>query len=45
MQTTTITLNPEVHAALRHLAVDERTTFRELIRQAIEEFLARRGKK
>jgi len=45
MQTTTIALDEETHARLRHLALNDKTTFRELIRQAITEYLARRGRK
>jgi predicted transcriptional regulator len=45
MQTTTIALDEETHAKLRHLALDEKTSFRELIREAIAEYLARRGRK
>ena len=42
MVTTTIALDEETHRQLRHLAVEERTSFRELIREAIAELLARR---
>jgi predicted transcriptional regulator len=45
MQTTTIALDDETHRRLRHLAVDERTTVREIIRGAIAEFLAARRSK
>jgi predicted transcriptional regulator len=45
MFTTTISLEPETHKKLSHLAVDEDRTVRELIREAIEELLARREKK
>jgi predicted transcriptional regulator len=45
MQTTTIALDDETHQRLRHLAVDERTTVRDLIREAIGDLLARRGGK
>ena len=45
MQTTTIALDEEMHRQLRHLAVEEKTTFRELIRNAIADFLAQRGRK
>ena len=42
MQTTTIALDHETHRRLRHLAVEEGTSFRELIREAISELLTRR---
>jgi predicted transcriptional regulator len=45
MFTTTISLEPDTHKKLRHLALDEDKTLRQLIREAIEEFLARREKK
>jgi hypothetical protein len=45
MQTTTIALDDETHRRLRHLAIDERTTVRELIREAIGDLLTRRGGK
>jgi predicted transcriptional regulator len=45
MQTTTIALDEETHARLRHLALDEKTSFRELIRQAIAEYLKRRERR
>jgi predicted transcriptional regulator len=40
MLTTTISLCPEVHQKLKHLAVDLRVSFRDLIRAAIEGYLA-----
>jgi len=40
--TTTIALDEETHRRLRHLAVEEKTSLRELIRAAIAEFLAHR---
>jgi predicted transcriptional regulator len=40
MFTTTISLCPEVHQKLKHLAVDLRVSFRDLIRVAIEGYLA-----
>jgi len=43
MIVTTIALDAETHRRLRYLAVEERTTFRELIRTAIAEHLSRRG--
>jgi predicted transcriptional regulator len=45
MFTTTISLESEIHKKLSHLAIDEEKTVRELIREAIEELLARREKK
>ena len=45
MQTTTIALDEETHAKLRHLALDEKTSFRELIREAIAEYLKRRERR
>jgi predicted transcriptional regulator len=45
MQTTTIALDEETHAKLRHLAIEEKTSFRELIREAIADLLKRRGRK
>ncbi len=42
MITTTIALDAETHRELRHLSIEERTSFRELIREAIAEYLARR---
>ncbi len=41
MFTTTISLPPEIHLKLRHLALDEGKTMRDLIRKAIDEYLAR----
>jgi len=45
MQTTTIALDEETHWRLRQLALDEKTTARDLIREAIAELLKRRGGK
>ena len=45
MQTTTIALDEETHMELRRLALEERTSFRELIREAIADLLKRRGQK
>ncbi len=42
MITTTIALDGETHRKLRHLAIEERTSLRELIREAIEALLATR---
>ncbi len=43
MTTTTISLDGETHRKLRHLAIEEGTSLRELIREAIETLLAKRG--
>jgi len=43
MVTTTIALDEETHRRLRHLSIEERTSLRELIREAIEALLAKRG--
>jgi predicted transcriptional regulator len=40
MFTTTISLCPEIHQQLKHLAVDLRVPLRDLIRAAIEGYLA-----
>ena len=45
MFTTTISLPLEVHRKLKHLAIDEGMSLRDLIRKAIEEYLARREKR
>jgi predicted transcriptional regulator len=45
MQTTTIALDEETHAKLRHLAIEEKTSFRELIREAIADLLKRRERR
>ena len=42
MFTTTISLPADVYKQLKHLAVDEEQTVRDLIREAIEELLARK---
>src|SRR4029453_17793364 len=44
MQTTTIALDEETHLRLRRLALEERTSFRELIREAIDLLLARKSR-
>lgn len=44
MMTTTISLDRAIYHQLGHLAVDEDTTVRDLIRQAIEEYLRRHKK-
>jgi predicted transcriptional regulator len=45
MQTTTIALDEETHWRLRQLALDEKTTARDLIREAVLDLLKRRGRK
>jgi predicted transcriptional regulator len=45
MKITTISLDEETHAALRHLAIDEKTDLRALLRQIIADYLARRGRR
>jgi predicted transcriptional regulator len=45
MQTTTIALDEKTHQKLRHLAIEEKTSFRELIREAIDELLKRRERR
>jgi predicted transcriptional regulator len=45
MKITTIALDEETHAKLRHLAVDEKTNLRELLRRMIAEYLARRERR
>ena len=40
---TMIYLEEDVHDQLRHLAVDERLSMSELIRRAVDEFLAKKG--
>jgi len=45
MKITTISLDEETHAALRHLAIDEKTDLRGLLRRIIAEYLARRGRR
>ena len=42
MVTTTIALDEETHRRLRHLAIEEKTRFRELIREALADLLERR---
>ncbi len=44
MTITTISLPVELYRKLKHLAVDQDQTTRNLIRQAVEEFLARSEK-
>jgi hypothetical protein len=45
MKITTIALDEETHAKLRHVAVDEKTSLRELLRQVIADYLARRERR
>jgi len=45
MITTTIALDAETHRRLRLLAVEERTTFRDLVRTAVTEYMERRTKR
>ena len=45
MRTTTISLPEELHKRLKLAAVEDDTTARELIRQAVKEYLDRRGRK
>lgn len=44
MITTTVAFDRATHRQLGHLAVDEDTTVRELIRRAVEEYLRRHQK-
>lgn len=44
MVTTTISLDRATYRQLGHLAVDEDTTVRDLIRRAVEEYLRRHKK-
>jgi predicted transcriptional regulator len=41
MFTTTISVSQEMHRKLKHLAVDQGVSVRDLIREAIEQYLAR----
>ena len=43
MVTTTVSLEREAYKALRHLAVDQDSTVRDLIREAVAEFLRKKG--
>jgi len=45
MQITTIALDEETHLQFRRLALKEKTSFRELIREAIDLLLARRERR
>ena len=42
---TMIYLDETVHRELKHIAVDERVSMAELIRQAVDEFLKQRKRK
>jgi hypothetical protein len=42
MAMTTVTLRPEAYRQLQHIAVDEGTNVRELVRKAVDQFLAKR---
>lgn len=44
MVITTVALSEEVHAKLRHLAVDARKSLREIIRDAVDDYLKHYGK-
>ena len=41
MFTTTISVSQEIHRKLKHLAVDQGVSVRDLIREAIEQYLGR----
>ena len=45
MVTTTISLDAKSHLALRHLALDRKVAFRDLIREAIKSYLAHEGRR
>jgi predicted DNA-binding protein len=45
MFTTTISLTPEVHQKLKHLAVDLGVPFRDLVREALEGLLGQHKEK
>ncbi len=40
---TMIYLEEETHSLLRHMSVDEKVSMSELIRRAVDEFLAKKG--
>jgi predicted transcriptional regulator len=44
MLTTTVSLTQDVHRRLKHLAVDQGVSVRDLMREAIEEYLNRKEK-
>ncbi|HLK12376.1 MAG TPA: ribbon-helix-helix domain-containing protein [Candidatus Binatia bacterium] len=45
MVITTIALDPDIHRRLRHLAIEDGTSFRDLIRAAIADFLTKRERR
>ena len=45
MKITTIALDEDTHERLRHLAIDEKTNLRELLRWMIADYLARRERR
>ena len=45
MKITTIALDEDTHQRLRHLAIDEKTNVRELLRRMIADYLARRERR
>ena len=45
MKITTIALDEDTHERLRHLAIDEKTNVRELLRRMIADYLARRERR
>jgi len=45
MKITTIALDEDTHERLRHLAIDEKTNLRELLRRMIADYLARRERR
>jgi predicted transcriptional regulator len=45
MKITTISLDEDTHEKLRHLAIDEKTNLRELLRRMIAEYLTRQGRR
>ena len=45
MKITTIALDEDTHQRLRHLAIDEKTNLRELLRWMIADYLARRERR
>ena len=44
MQTTTISLDDKTHFALRTLALERRVPFRDLVREALADYLRRQSK-
>ena len=45
MVITTISLDQATHARVRHLAIDQRINFRDLVRQALADYVARHTEK